>query len=401
MSYRQARGFTLIELLVVIAIIGILVSMLFPAFVSVRAAARQSQCQANLKNFALAMNTFATNDAAGRFCTGAYDWNRDGAPDRFGWVADTIAQNAGLPSEMLCPSSPFRASEKVNDLLGRDSSDNSQTPASRVGIFGPYMTNVNATAAMTEERGAAVLDMIEAGYSTNYASSWFMVRGQPKLQGDNTTTFMNGTSGFKEFQDTTGPLKYRQVEGGQIPASNVPLLGCAGPGDSDEAFLIQTLSEELAEGIRLAESFNDGPAYWNGTAVELIDDAHGMGGLVDIKNAVITAEGWPTVGTIQEPTALANDLGSPILQDTRDWFAVHSGKVNVAMADGSVKSIVDLNGDGFLNPGFNVGEDTTTSFEDKAARIGYTDSTLELHPSVCYSGVMLNNSEILKDAFED
>ena len=118
MSYRQARGFTLIELLVVIAIIGILVSMLFPAFVSVRAAARQSQCQANLKNFALAMNTFATNDAAGRFCTGAYDWNRDGAPDRFGWVADTIAQNAGLPSEMLCPSSPFRASEKVNDLLG-------------------------------------------------------------------------------------------------------------------------------------------------------------------------------------------------------------------------------------------------------------------------------------------
>ena len=254
---------------------------------------------------------------------------------------------------------------------------------------------------MTEERGAAVLDMIEAGYSTNYASSWFMVRGQPKLQGDNTTTFMNGTSGFKEFQDTTGPLKYRQVEGGQIPASNVPLLGCAGPGDSGEAFLIQTLSEELAEGIRLAESFNDGPAYWNGTAVELIDDAHGMGGLVDIKNAVITAEGWPTVGTIQEPTALANDLGSPILQDTRDWFAVHSGKVNVAMADGSVKSIVDLNGDGFLNPGFNVGEDTTTSFEDKAARIGYTDSTLELHPSVCYSGVMLNNSEILKDAFED
>lgn len=401
MSKRHSQGFTLIELLVVIAIIGILVSMLFPAFVTVRAAARQSQCQANLKNFALAQNTFATNDAAGRFCTGAFDWNRDGSPDRFGWVHDMISQNAGLPQEMRCPSSPFLASEKMNDLLGKDTSDLGRTPDNRVGIFGPHMTNVVATAPLSPERDAAVLDMMEAGYGTNYASSWFMVRGQPKLSGDTSATFMDGRSGFKEFQDTTGPLKYRQVESGNIPSSNVPLMGCAAPGDSDEAFLVRAVSEEFTEGIRLAESFNDGPAFWDGSAVKLVDDAHGMGGLVDIKNAVITADGWPTLGTIQEPVAVADDLGSPILQDTRDWFAVHNGKVNIAFADGSVKSIVDLNGDGFLNPGFAVGEDTSSTFEEKAARIGYTDSTLELHPSVCYSGIMLNNDEVLKDAFED
>lgn len=402
MSLRpKQKGFTLIELLVVIAIIGILVSMLFPAFVAVRSAARSTQCQANLKNFALSANAFATNDAAGRFCTGAYDWNRDGAPDRYGWVHDMISQNAGRPSEMLCPSSPFRASEKLNDLLGKDTSDLSRTPDSRVGIFGPYMTVVAGTAILSANRDAAVLDMVEAGYSTNYASSWFMVRGQPKLAGDATTTFLNGSSGFKEFQDTTGPLKYRQVESGDVPASNVPLLGCAAPGDSDEALLVRTISEELVEGIRLAESFNDGPAFWDGAAVKLVDDAHGTGGLVDIKNAIITTDGWPTLGTALEPTALINELGSPILQDTRDWFAVHSGKVNIAMCDGSVKTIVDLNGDGFLNPGFDVGEDATTSFEDKAARIGYTDSTLELHPSTVYSGIMLNNEEVLKEAFED
>ena len=165
--------------------------------------------------------------------------------------------------------------------------------------------------------------------------------------------------------------------------------------------LVRTISEELTEGIRLAESFNDGPAFWNGAAVELVDSAHGSGGLVDIKNSIITTNGWPTLGSIDEPVALLNDLGSPILQDTRDWFAVHSGKCNIAMADGSVKTIVDLNGDGFLNPGFNVGEDTTSTFEDKAARIGYTDSTLELHPSTVYSGIMLNNEEVLKEAFED
>ena len=407
----KRSGFTLIELLVVIAIIGILVAMLFPAFVAVRAAARTTQCSANLKNFALAANTFATNDAAGRFCTGAYDWNRDGAPDRYGWVHDMISQNAGLPSEMLCPSSPFRASEKLNDLLGKDTSDLSRTPDNRVGILGPYMTTVVSTGILTPDRGAAVLDMLEAGYSTNYASSWFMVRGQPKVAGDATTTYIDGSSGFKEFTDTTGPLKYRQVESGQVPSSNVALLGCGAPGDSDEAMLVQTLNEELVEGIRLAESFNDGPAFWdeNADAVRLIDSAHGSGGLVDIRNCIVSTNGWPTLGTAQEPVAVANDLGSPILQDTRDWFAVHSGKCNIAMTDGSVKTIVDLNGDGFLNPGFDVGytsgfsggEPPNSSFEDKAARIGYTDSTLELHPSTVYSGIMLNNEEVLKEAFED
>ena len=412
MSFHTRRGFTLIELLVVISIIGILVAILFPAFISVRSAARRAQCQSNLKNFALAANNFATSDPAGRFCTGAYDWNRDGAPDRYSWVHDMIDQNAGLPGEMLCPSSPFRASEKLNDLLGRDTSDLSRTPANRVGIFGQYMTVVANTPGLSVDRDAAVLDMIEAGYMTNYASSWFMVRGQPKLaQTAAGATALNGTSGFKEFQDTTGPLKYRQVEVGQVPASNIPLLGCGAPGDSDEAFFVRSLSEELTEGIRLAESFNDGPAFFDARAfaVRLVDSAHGDGGLVNIDNCVIPSGNWPSPGVLDVPVALANDLGAPILQDTRDWYAVHNKRVNLAMADGSVKTIVDLNGDGFLNPGFDISQIRTGAsgglnnwtLEERASSIGYTDSTFELHPSNVYSGILLNTDEVLKDAFED
>jgi prepilin-type N-terminal cleavage/methylation domain-containing protein/prepilin-type processing-associated H-X9-DG protein len=54
-------GFTLIELLVVIAIIGILAAMLFPVFARARESARKTQCLANVKNIALAMNMYLTD----------------------------------------------------------------------------------------------------------------------------------------------------------------------------------------------------------------------------------------------------------------------------------------------------------------------------------------------------
>ncbi len=61
MGRRRAVGFTLIELLVVIAIIGILAAMLFPVFARAREAARKTQCLANVKNVALALQMYFTD----------------------------------------------------------------------------------------------------------------------------------------------------------------------------------------------------------------------------------------------------------------------------------------------------------------------------------------------------
>ena len=61
MTATRRRGFTLIELLVVIAIIGILAAMLFPVFARARESARKTQCLANVKNIAIAIQMYLTD----------------------------------------------------------------------------------------------------------------------------------------------------------------------------------------------------------------------------------------------------------------------------------------------------------------------------------------------------
>lgn len=455
MSRMRKEGFTLIELLVVIAIIALLAALLLPAITKAREAARQAQCQANLKNVGVALFKYSNRNPSGAYCSGASDFRRDGCMDTYGWVADLVNIGDGNMNESLDPSNPLKGSEKLNDLIGKTTNDNKDgAPDARLqsgicgkdgnlstgggwaGISGGAATEFAGTPADTDARAELVSRyFVSQGYNTNYAAGYHLVRGMVKtLKAGSGTTFLQTVGGgYKGLGGSTGPLSASVMDRSRVSSSNVGFIGCAGAGDIDEAILVATLGHGpgvtiqgdtsitlsgnpattfgkgsddsvtfIEQGELLTEAFNDGPAYTksDGTAVKLMEDNVTLNFQLECERSEPTTAacaapfGEASAGTVGTAPSLSAPENGIYLQDTRDWYAIHQGSLNLLMGDGSVKVFYDDNADGYLNPGFAVSDNADP------ARSGYVGDNVEMTNDQFFGGMFLNDL-FFKGTFED
>ena len=105
-AFTVRKGFTLIELLVVIAIVGILASLLFPAFARTRENARRASCMSNLKQIGLGLMQYIQDydeqNTRSWYGSGSGPSDVEGSGDRYKWM-DAIFPYVKSEQVFNCP----------------------------------------------------------------------------------------------------------------------------------------------------------------------------------------------------------------------------------------------------------------------------------------------------------
>jgi prepilin-type N-terminal cleavage/methylation domain-containing protein/prepilin-type processing-associated H-X9-DG protein len=316
-------GFTLIELLVVIAIIAILIGLLLPAVQKVREAAARMSCSNNLKQLALGCNTY--HDANGQMPYGrkfdnwdAYTWSE--------LVLPYIEQGNVQAGYLYLSNPAWQASYPgPNGPIG----DNAQQRQSRHTVI-PTFLCPSDTGPNTNEFGTGAYGMVRGNYRA--------CTGSGDMYGSATDTSGGpwgvGVFGVVPFQTTDPARKIFDRTG--PPTAGVPIVGIA-DGTSNTVLLSEALSPQTSSG-------------WGGPIGSILYGNMG-GGLFTTTIAPNSSSPDRPIGPCPRNQGITSYMAPCVSLGGNAWWtqsaigahvgarSQHSGGVNVALADGSVRFV--------------------------------------------------------------
>jgi prepilin-type N-terminal cleavage/methylation domain-containing protein/prepilin-type processing-associated H-X9-DG protein len=292
---RNRKGFTLIELLVVIAIIAILMALLVPAVQKVRDAAARMSCANNLRQIALGMHNYHNQKKA---LPAAWAGNHTGATPNFG--ANNDAMQYGTWPILIMPFVELDAISSGYANFG-----NMQ------GSGVTYATGANA--GVIASRMAIFTCSAESGNTFNGATlhNYVVNVGNTNIGQTNVATTPPLAFGGAPF----GPVKERGKK------TSRTLLDIT-DGTSNTIMLSEIIQGETNDGRGL---------IWYGeTAV--------FTGLLPPNSTA--PDGMTVACNTNAPNPPCSTAASP---DAAFYAArsKHSGGVNVALCDASVRFVAD------------------------------------------------------------
>ncbi|OJW22033.1 MAG: hypothetical protein BGO49_14755 [Planctomycetales bacterium 71-10] len=347
MNASARRGFTLIELLVVIAIIAVLIALLLPAVQAAREAARRAQCVNNLKQIGLAVHNFESTN--GEFPPGAGP-----AP-----VGDPTALGDGTrlsPQALILPYleqsslyATFNLQIEINSSAENDTARCQQIsaylcPSDGKGFRSPgTRVNSNSTGSLAQSNyygsngatAALFFNSASSAFPTNETNSASL--GVFNISVNVTTPKPTAANPSSDYRKVTSKVTISSITDGtsntglfsEIKISTMPFPVPANtPMDSRAVYLTGSwtaapdnyIPNSACNGIPYSSRITyKGQQYYRGFIPELAYYNH-----------------------TQTPNTRNMDCGDGAI--TASHMAArsyHSGGVNVAMCDGSVKFIKD------------------------------------------------------------
>jgi prepilin-type N-terminal cleavage/methylation domain-containing protein/prepilin-type processing-associated H-X9-DG protein len=303
MSRNQRRGFTLIELLVVIAIIGVLIALLLPAVQSAREAARRAQCTNNLKQLALASHNY--HDALGSLPPGCRD---------FGWGTWYHYIMPFVESANLYNSFNFMGSPTTVPTLTYNGPQNTTVSTARVSVF--QCPSDVATAAL----GNAVF----GNYGCNYGNTGTGFFQRTITLNGVDTVFM----GAPFARIAAGPTTPVQPGASTYGFANIP------DGTSNTLMLSEVIQGQSGSGFTQPDlrgfiqyGSTSGFCAFIGPNSKSFDEATPASGTV----------AYCQYPQMNNPPCRSRTFGN----DVYAARSRHTGGVNTAFCDGSVRFVKD------------------------------------------------------------